>query len=136
MRSKSLTRIGAEAASVDYAALVLEAGIYLAHAQAQAGAPEAGLEVLDAAVAGAGEDAALYSAAVDRARAACLAALDRLPEARERLDRALEAARAPGPAVRGAARPACEGASRARRGAEAEEELRQIDRLAQLLELT
>ena len=93
---ESLTRIGAEAASVDYAALVLEAGIYLAHAQAQAGAPEAGLEVLDAAVAGAGEDAALYSAAVDRARAACLAALDRLPEARERLDRALEAARAQG----------------------------------------
>jgi class 3 adenylate cyclase/tetratricopeptide (TPR) repeat protein len=131
---ESLTRIGAEAASVDYAALVLEAGIYLAHAQAQAGAPEVGLDVLAVAVAAAGEDAALYAAAVDRARAACLVALDRLSEAREHLDDALESARAQGLLyeellVRRARAPLCEP------GAEAEEELREADRLAQLLDL-
>ncbi len=131
---ESLTRIGAEAASVDYAALVLEAGIYLAHAQAQAGAPEVGLEVLDAAVVAAGDDAALYAAAVDRARAACLVALDRLPEACEQLDRALEAARAQGLLYEELL------VRRARvllrePGAEAEEELRETDRLAQLLDL-
>ena len=93
---ESLTRIGAEAAGVDHAVIVLEARIYLAHAQALGGAPDVGLAVLDAAVAGAGEDATLYAAAVDRARAACLVALDRSTEARERLDAAVEAARSQG----------------------------------------
>jgi tetratricopeptide (TPR) repeat protein len=130
----SLTRIGAEAATVDHAVIVLEARIYLADAQAQGGAPEVGLEVLDAAVAGAGEDAALYAAAVDRARAACLAALGRLAEAREHLDSAVEAARAQGLLYEELL------ARRARArlrepGLEADEELREIERLAQLLEL-
>jgi tetratricopeptide (TPR) repeat protein len=131
---ESLTRIGAEAATVDHAVIVLEARIYLAHAQALGGAPSVGLEVLDEAVEGAGEDAALYAAAIDRARAACLAALDRLAEARINLDSAVEAALAQGllyeELLARRARARLRGP-----GVEAEEELREIDRLAQLLEL-
>ena len=87
-----LERIVAEATGVGFAALLLEAGIYLAHAHAQAGSPGAGLEVLDSTVIAAGEDAALYAAALARARAACVAALGRRAEALEWLARALKAA--------------------------------------------
>jgi predicted negative regulator of RcsB-dependent stress response len=131
---ESLTRLGAEAASVGHATIALDAAIYLAQAQAESGAADVGLEVLDAAVAGVGEDAALYAAAVDRARAACLAALGRSAEAREHLDRAVEAARAQGLLYEELLARRARAALR-EPGAEAEEELREIDRLAQLLEL-
>jgi predicted ATPase/class 3 adenylate cyclase len=125
----TLEQIAREALGVGYAALVLEAGVYLGHAHAHAGSPEAGLEALDAAVAAGREDTALYAAAIERARAACLAALGRRDEARACLDRALEEAERQGllyeqlEARR--ARAELEGASA--------EELRETARLAQLL---
>ncbi len=128
----SLETVAAEAATVGYAAIVLEAGVYLAHAHARAGSPAAGLAALDAAVAAASDEASLYAAAVERARAACLVALDRDEEARELLDRALAAAERQGLLYEQLL------ARQARfelgdPGAEADEELREIDRLAQLL---
>jgi tetratricopeptide (TPR) repeat protein len=127
-----LERIAPEAAEVDYAALVLEIGAYSAQAHASAGSPEAGLEDLDAAVAAAGDEAALYAAAIERARAACLATLGRSDDARERLDRALEAALGQGQLYEQLL------ARRARVALEDgdEEELREIERLAQLLRIS
>ena len=52
-----LERIVAEATGVGFAALLLEGGIYLAHAHAQAGSPGAGLEVLERGRRAAREDA-------------------------------------------------------------------------------
>jgi lipopolysaccharide biosynthesis regulator YciM len=128
----SLETVAAEAATVGYAAIVLEAGVYLAHAHARAGSPAAGLDALDAAVAAASDEASLYVAAVERSRAACLVALDRVEEARELLDRALAAAESQGLLFEQLlARRARFELGDAR--AEAEEELREIDRLAQLL---
>ncbi len=111
---------------------MLEAGVYLAHAHARAGSPAAGLAALDAAVAAASDEASLYASAVERARAACLVALDRDEEARELLDRSLAAAEKQGLLYEELL------ARRARfelggEGADADEELREIDRLAQLL---
>jgi len=123
-----LDRIGPEAVEVGYAALVLEIAAYSAQSHARAGSPETGLEQLDATIA-TGDEAALYAAAIERARAACLAALGRNGDARERLDRALEAARGQGQLfeqlLARRARVALEGGD--------EEELREIERLAQLL---
>ena len=125
----ALERVTAEAATVGYAALVLEVGVYGAHAQTRAGSPEVGLQILQAAIAAAGEESALYEAAVERARAVCLAALDRREEALEHLGRAVAAAETQGllyeELVARRARAELEEASA--------EELREIDRLAQLL---
>ncbi len=132
----SLERISAEAAAVGYAALVLEAGVYLAHAHARAGTPQLGLEALAAAAAAAGEEAALYGAAIDRARAACLEALGRpRPGAR-----AARPGASPRRRRRACSTRSCSPAApRARLSADpaeaAGEELREIDRLAQLLGL-
>jgi tetratricopeptide (TPR) repeat protein len=124
-----LGRIAPEAVDVGYAALVLEIGAYSALAHASAGSPETGLRDLDAAVAATGDEAALYAAATERARAACLAALGRGDEALERLDRALEAALGQGQVyeqlLARRSRVALEDAG--------VEELREIERLAQLL---
>ena len=128
----SLETVAAEAATVGYAAIVLEAGVYLAHAHARAGSPAAGIAALDAAVAAASDEASLYAAAVDRARAACLVAFDHVEEARELLDRALAAGESQGLLYEQLlARQA-----RSKLGdaaGDADEELREIDRLAQLL---
>jgi tetratricopeptide (TPR) repeat protein len=88
----SLEQLTVEAEIVGYAAIKLEAGIYLAHACAQTGSPAQGLVALDAAVSAAGHDAALYEAAVERARAACLAALGDREGALASLERALDGA--------------------------------------------
>jgi tetratricopeptide (TPR) repeat protein len=128
----SLERIAGEAVEVGYAALVLEAGIYVAQAHARTGGAERGLEALAAAVSAAGEEATLYTAAVERARAECLIALGRTDEARSSLDRAVEAAHAQGllyeQLLAHRARAALNAAA-----AEAEEELREADGIAQLL---
>jgi class 3 adenylate cyclase/tetratricopeptide (TPR) repeat protein len=87
-----LDRIAVEAVDVGYAALVLEAGVYLAHAHVGSGSPAAGLAALESAVAAGGDDAALYRAAVERARAACLVALGRRDDAVPALDSAVDAA--------------------------------------------
>jgi ATP/maltotriose-dependent transcriptional regulator MalT len=128
----SLESVAGEAATVGYAAIVLEAGVYLAQAHAQAGSAAAGLASLDAAVAAAGEEAALYAAAVERVRAACLAALGRHEEARDLLDRALASAEKQGLLYEQllAHRARLE-AGDAR--ANADEELLEINRLEQLL---
>jgi tetratricopeptide (TPR) repeat protein len=129
---ESLERVAAEAAEVGYAAFLLEAGVYLAHAHAQTGSPEAGLEALDAAIRVAGEEAKLYIAPIERARAACLSALGRSQEASDHLGLALVEAVAQGLLYEQLL------ARRARttlsaREAQNSEELREIDRLAQLL---
>jgi class 3 adenylate cyclase/tetratricopeptide (TPR) repeat protein len=128
-----LDRIGPEAEEVGYAALVLEIGAYSAQAHASAGSPEAGLEHLDAGVAATGDEAALYAAATDRARAACLAALSRNGEARERLDRALEAAVGQSQLYEQLLARRALIALRDADDRMDEEELREIERLAQLL---
>ena len=129
-----LERIVAEATGVGFAALLLEGGIYLAHAHAQAGSPGAGLEVLDSTILAAGEDAALYAAALARARAACVAALGRRAEAREWLARALKAAEEQGLLYEQLLARRARVRLRAPRDDD-EQELRETERLAQLLGL-
>jgi tetratricopeptide (TPR) repeat protein len=128
----SLERIAAEAVGVGYAALVLEAGIYVARAHAETGTPETGLDALAAAVTAAGEEATLYAAAVERERAACLVALGRAEEARASLDRAVEAAVGQGLLYEQLLAYRARAAMRAP-GVEADEELREAERLTQLL---
>ena len=99
------------------------------HWQAEA---DVGLGVLDRAAAAAREEAALYGAALDRVRAACLLSLGRRDEARASLDRALAVA-----AVSQSLLYEQLLIRRARAavvdGAEKDEELHEAERLAQLL---
>jgi class 3 adenylate cyclase/tetratricopeptide (TPR) repeat protein len=88
----ALDAIVAEATTVGYAAILLEAGTYLAHAFAREGSGQSGLDALEAAVSAAGSEAAMYGAAVERARAACLVALGRSEDAAVALDKALASA--------------------------------------------
>ena len=129
----ALTLIAAEAEDVGYAAFVLEARIYLAHAHAQAGSPRTGLEELDSALTNAGEETTQYAAPTGRARAACLAKLGRDSDALACLDRALAEAERQGMLYEQLlvrqARLALGVA------ATSDEELREIERLAQLLGL-
>ena len=74
-----------EAATVGYAAIVLEAGVYLAHAHRPGRLAGRRLAALDAAVAAASDEASLHAAAVERARAACLAHWTAMREARHLL---------------------------------------------------
>jgi tetratricopeptide (TPR) repeat protein len=127
----SLEQLALEAETVGYAAIMLEAGIYLAHASAQTGSPARGLDALDAAVSAAGQDATLYEAGVERARAACCAALGDREGALACLERALDAATRQGLLydqllTRRARLTLTE-------GREDGEELREVERLAQLL---
>jgi tetratricopeptide (TPR) repeat protein len=128
-----LERVLDECSQVTYAAVVLEASVWFAHAHARAGSPATGLKALEEAVEGAGAEAVQVSAAVDRARAACFAALGQTDSAREMLDRALEAALDQDFLYEQLL------VRRARLelgvGADVEEELRERDRLAQLLRL-
>jgi class 3 adenylate cyclase/tetratricopeptide (TPR) repeat protein len=89
---ETLRRVVDEAAATSYAGIVLDAKLWLAQAHAAAGSPEAGLAIVEEAIAEAGEEAEQFAPAADRARAACLAALGRRHEARECLRRALATA--------------------------------------------
>ncbi len=91
-----LERIAGEALGVGYSGIALEAGLYLVHARVRAGTPETALAALETTVAAAGDEEAMYEAAIRRARAACLAALGRGDEARAELDLALAASAAQG----------------------------------------
>ena len=128
----ALERIAPEASSIGHAPFLLETAVYLAHAHARAGSPEAGLDALASATAEAGDEAALYVAAVERARAACLVAAGRTDEAAASLERALAAADAQKMLYEQLlARRAL--STLAGRGSA--EELREIERLARLLGL-
>jgi ATP/maltotriose-dependent transcriptional regulator MalT len=87
-----LERITKEENAMGQTALILEAGAYLARAHAHSGSPAIGLAVLDEAVSAAGEEAALYVAAIERERAGCLRELGRIDDARAALERSLHAA--------------------------------------------
>jgi tetratricopeptide (TPR) repeat protein len=129
---QSLQRIVAEAAGVGHAGIVLEITLYFAQAQARAGHGAEGLEALNAAAFHAEEDAAFLAAPLERARAACLASLGRLDDARIFLDRALRSAEDQGLLYEQLlARRALAELG----GGESEEQLRETDRLAQLLGL-
>jgi class 3 adenylate cyclase/tetratricopeptide (TPR) repeat protein len=129
---RALEAVVAEATRVGYAAITLEAGTYLARALAREGAPQDGLEAVAAAVAAAGSDAALYGAAIERARAVCLVALGRRDEALVALEKALASALEQGllyeQLLIRRARVELTDPGRVQ-----PEELREIERLAQLL---
>jgi len=125
-----LERIADEAVRTGHAGILRELVIYRALAEQRAGRPEAGLAALESVVDSDAEEAALYAAPTQRARAACLAALGRTEEAREALGRALAAAEAQQLVyeqllVRRALAELASGGD--------EEELRELGRLAQLL---
>jgi tetratricopeptide (TPR) repeat protein len=129
---QSLQRIVAEAAGVGHAGIVLEITLYFAQAQARAGHGAEGLEALNAAAFHAEEDAAFLAAPLERARAACLASLGRLDDARIFLERALRSAEDQGLLYEQLlARRALVELG----GGESKEQLRETDRLAQLLGL-
>jgi tetratricopeptide (TPR) repeat protein len=83
---EALSRIFDEARGIDHSGAILEAGIYYAHALARVGAAESGLVHLTLAASTAGDEVAYYAAPLARAEATCLLALNRLVEARERID--------------------------------------------------
>ena len=87
-----LEEITAEAATLEHALIRLEAATYFAVALRASGSPSAGIDVLAAAVAGAGDEAAMLSVTVDRIHALCLLDLGRCDEAEELLEGALGAA--------------------------------------------
>lgn len=129
---ETLERVVAEARDVGHAGMSLEAAAYRAHAHARAGSAEAGLASLDSGGMSARDGAIWHGAAIERARAACLAALGRNDEARACLDKALGIAKGQGllyeeMLIRS------DRARLAVRGAEADEESREAERLAQLL---
>jgi hypothetical protein len=116
-----------------HAGIVLEITLYYAQALARAGDGAKGLATLNAAAITAAEDAAFLVAPLERSRAACLASMGRAADAREFLERALRAAREQGLVYEQLL---------ARRDLLAleselpgEEELRETERLAQLLGL-
>lgn len=128
----ALEAIVAEATRVGYAAITLEAGTYLAHVLAREGSGQAGLYAVGAVVAVAGSEAAMYGAAIERARAACLVELGRMEDVRVALDLALESALGQGllyeQLLVRRARLELTGPGQA-----GPEELRETERLAQLL---
>ena len=127
-----LERVVEESSGVAYAADGLDAKVWFAHAHARAGSPEIGLAALDDAVAAAGEEATQYAAATGRARAACLTALGRRDEAAACLESALESALQQGLLYE---QMLIRTARLELGSAEGPEELRERDRLAQLLGL-
>lgn len=128
----ALEAIIEEATRVGYAAITLEAGTYVAHALAREGSPQKGLDALAAAVTAAGSEAAMYGAAIERARAGCLVALGRPEDALAALERALASALEQGllyeQLLVRRARVALTGPGEAE-----PEEMREIERLAHLL---
>jgi tetratricopeptide (TPR) repeat protein len=90
---QSLERIVGEAEGIGHAGIVLEIAVYFAHAAIAAGEPARGLSVLNEAAIAAGDEAVMLSVPVDRVRGAALLALGRLDEARACFERALAGAR-------------------------------------------
>jgi hypothetical protein len=88
--------------------------------------------LLESAVSTAGEDAVWHFAAIERARAACLAALGRDEEARACLDEALRAATSRG-VLYEELLIRRDRAGLAAAGVDVDGELREAERLAQLL---
>jgi tetratricopeptide (TPR) repeat protein len=129
---ETLEHVVAEAKGVGHAGMLLEAAAYAAHAHARTGSAEAGLESLESAAVAAGQHAIRHAAAIERARAACLTAMGRRAEARECLDRALEAAKRQG-LLYEELLIRSDQARRTDPDANEDEELREIERLAQLL---
>ena len=123
-----------EARGVGHAEFVLEVVIVFAAAARAAGRLERGLEVLDEEARRAGEDAHLRAVPLDRARGGLLVALGRLDEAEACLDRALAGARRQGLLYEELSTLRERFALARSRGDEpVEEELREAERLAQLL---
>ena len=129
---ETLDRVVAEARGVGHAGMSLEAAAYRAHAHARAGSAEKGLASLDSEAMTTRKGAIWHAAAIERARAACLSALGRSEEARVCLDKALVVAKGQGllyeeQLIRK------DRAGLADAGLDAGEELREAERLAQLL---
>jgi class 3 adenylate cyclase/tetratricopeptide (TPR) repeat protein len=129
---ETLKRVVADAKGVGHAGMFLVAAACAAHAHARAGSPDEGLALLESAAMAAGQEATWHAPEVGRGRAACLTALGHHPEARECLHRALEAANRLGLLyeqllIHG------DRAQLAGPGVNVEEELREKERLAQLL---
>jgi class 3 adenylate cyclase/tetratricopeptide (TPR) repeat protein len=129
---ETLDRVVAEAKGVGHAGMSLEAAAYRAHAHARAGSAEKGLASLDSEAMTTRKGAIWHAAAIERARAACLSALGRNEEARVCLDKALGVAKGQGLLYEELLirkdRAGLVGA-----GLDAGEELREAERLAQLL---
>jgi class 3 adenylate cyclase/tetratricopeptide (TPR) repeat protein len=122
----SLQRIVDEAATIGHAGILLEITVYFAHAQVQVGRADVALEALEAAATAAGEEAALLAAPVERVRAECLLALGRTDKATAALERGLRAAVDQSLLYE-------QLLILRLRGSEDPEELREIERLTQLL---
>lgn len=88
-----LRKILEEAQQLDHVTATLEVAINFASAATAAGEPKLALAELERAAAKAGDEVALFAAPVNRVRAEALAALGRLDEAEECLERALAQAR-------------------------------------------
>jgi class 3 adenylate cyclase/tetratricopeptide (TPR) repeat protein len=129
---ETLERVVAEGRGAAHAGMLVEAAAYGAHAHARVGSAEAGIELLESAVSTAGEDAVWHFAAIERARAACLAALGRDEEARACLDEALRAATSRG-VLYEELLIRRDRAGLAAAGMDVDGELREAERLAQLL---
>jgi tetratricopeptide (TPR) repeat protein len=129
---ETLQRVVADAKGVGHAGMFLEAAAHTAHAHARAGSADEGLALLESAAMAAGQEAIWHAPVVERARSACLTALGHRVEARECLDRALEAANRQGLLYEQLLIHA-DRAQLADPSTDVEEELRETERLAQLL---
>ena len=131
-----LERIVDDASDLGHPGIALDATIHFAHAQAVGGDSARGLEQLESSAGAAGEEAAYFAAPTARARAACLLALGRDDEAETQLAAALAEAERQGLLYEQLlARQDLLGIVRRRGGQPAPEELREVERLAQLLGL-
>lgn len=131
-----LRKILEEAEGLEHAGIALEIAVYFASAATAAGEAELALSELDRAAARAGDEIALFAAPVNRVRGAALAALGRLDEAEECLDLALAEAQRQALLYHQLLILRERAALRSLRGVDPDlEELREADRLAQLLGL-
>ena len=129
-----LRKILQEAEQLEHAAASLEIAVNFASAATAAGEPELALAELERAAGRAGDEVALFAAPVNRVRGEALAALGRLDEAEECLERALAEARRQALLYHELLIIRERAALRSLRGTEPDlEELREAGRLAQLL---
>ena len=132
-----LGRILEEADATEQANVVVEVAVHFATAASVAGAASDGLRVLQEAAQVAGDEASQWEVSLERVRGSLLTALGRFDEAQASLDRALGGARLHSLpyeeflTLRERARLA-----QASGAQPSEEELREADRLAQLLKLS
>ncbi len=131
-----LERIVGDASGLGHPGIALDATIHFAQAQALGGDPALGLEELEKAARAAGDEAAYFIPPTARARAACLLALGRDDEAEAQLTVALAEAERQGVLYEQLlARQAQLEIVRRRGEQPTTEELREVERLAQLLGL-